>query len=404
VVHVARVALLLLFPAVVPSPGAALVARGLGAVDGCEGQPATIVGTDGPDVLAGTPGPDVIAAGAGPDVVRAGGGDDLLCGGRGADVLRGGAGADSLFGGGGMDSLFGGDGDDFLGGGWGDDGCLQEEGIGTKDSCAVRIAAAGDIACAPGQPTSSSQCRMKATSDLLLRRGLVAVVTLGDNQYEDGALWRFRRSYEATWGRVKRITHPAVGNHEYHTAGAEGYFRYFGDAAGRRGYYSRRLDEWQLVVLNSVCFAAGGCGRGSPQLRWLRNKLDADASTCTLAAWHNPRFSSGLHGNDPTYDRFWRNLYADGTEIVLNGHDHHYERFAPQTPERRLDRERGIREFVAGTGGRILYPIREVRRNSMVRRGDAFGVLVLTLHPDRYEWRFVSVGGRTLDSGSSFCH
>ena len=303
-----------------------------------------------------------------------------------------------------MDSLFGGDGDDSLEGGWGKDGCLQEEGIGPRTSCAVRIAAAGDIACAPGQPSSGAECKMEATSRLLIRRGLVGVVTLGDNQYEDGALWRFRRSYGATWGRVKNITLPVAGNHEYHTPGADGFFRYFGDAAGRRGYYGVRLDEWQLVVLNSVCFAVGGCGRGSPQLRWLRNVLQADASACTVAAWHHPRFSSGLHGNDRTYERFWQALYSDGAEMVLNGHDHHYERFAPQTPDRRVDREGGIREFVVGTGGRSLYPIRQVRQNSVIRRGNAFGVLVLTLHPDRYEWQFLGVGGRTLDSGSAPCH
>jgi hypothetical protein len=399
------VPILLLAPTfVAESPSASLITPSVIAVEGCGGQPATVVGTDGPDVLSGTEGPDVIAAGGGPDLVRARGGDDVVCGGSGADILRGGAGADRLLGGDGMDSLFGGDDPDALHGGWGEDGCLQGEGTGIKDSCAVRIAAAGDIACPPGQPPSTSQCRMEATSDLLLRRGLVAVLTLGDNQYEDGALWRFRRSYGPTWGRVKGITLPTAGNHDYHTARAAGYFDYFGDAAGQRGYYSVHLDEWQLLMLNSVCFVVGGCGTGSRQLRWLRNQLDADVSTCSLAAWHHPRFTSGLHGNDRTYDPFWRNLYADGAEIVLNGHDHHYERFAPQTPGRERDRQRGIREFVVGTGGRSLYPIRQVRPNSAVRRGDAFGVLVLTLHPDRYEWRFVAIGGRTLDSGSTRCH
>jgi hypothetical protein len=385
-------------------PGGALLVPGPEPSFECGGQPATIVGTDDADLIEGTPGPDVIAAGEGPDEVRGHGGDDVVCGGRGADLLRGGAGADALFGNVGMDSLFGGDGDDAFHGGWGEDGCLQGQGIGTKGSCAVRIAAAGDIACQPGQAVTGSQCRMEATSDLLFRRGLVAVVALGDNQYEDGALWRFWRSYAPTWGRVKKITHPVVGNHEYQTPGADGYFRYFGDAAGRRGYYAVHLDEWQLIVLNSVCFAVGGCGTGSRQLRWLRTRLDQDASACTAAAWHHPRFSSGLHGNDSTFDGFWRALHADGAEMVLNGHDHHYERFAPQTPLRRMDREGGTREFVVGTGGRSLYPIRRVRPNSVVRRAGTFGVLVLTLHPDRYEWRFVGIGGRTLDSGSTPCH
>lgn len=389
--------------AVVP-PGGAVVTPGVGTADECGGRPATILGTDGPDVLGGTEGADVIVAGAGPDIVRARGGDDLVCGGTGADLLRGAAGADSLFGGVGMDSLFGGEGNDALRGGGGEDGCLQGQGTGIKDSCAIRIAAAGDIACEPGWTSTTSRCRMKATANLIARRGFVAVLPLGDTQYEDGALWKFRRSYRPTWGRVKSITYPVVGNHEYHTPSADGYFDYFGAAAGGRGYYSLALDEWHLVVLNSTCFAVGGCGRGSPQLRWLREDLDADASACTLAAWHQPRFSSGPHGNDRAFDRFWRALYGDGAEVVLNGHDHLYERFAAQDPDRNRDRERGIREFVVGTGGGSLYEVERVRPNSVARRTDAFGVLALTLHPDGYEWRFVSIGGRTLDSGSTPCH
>jgi hypothetical protein len=374
------------------------------AGESCNGRPATIAGTTGPDRLQGTAGPDVISAGDGHDVVQAGGGDDVVCGGAGADLLRGGDGADVLTGGRGMDSLFGEDGDDTIAGGWGDDGCLQGPGTGTKDSCAVRIAAAGDIACEPGWASTATRCRMKATSDLVTRRGFVAVLPLGDTQYEDGRLWKYRRSYHPTWGRVKGITHPAAGNHEYLTRGATGFFDYFGDAAGGRGYYSVRLDEWNLIVLNSVCFAVAGCGRGSPQLRWLRDELAADASACTVAAWHHPRFSSGPHGNDAASDRFWRSLYADGAELVLNGHDHLYERFAPQDPDGHRERDRGIREFVVGTGGRSLYPVETVRRTSVVRRTDSFGVLVLELYPERYDWRFVRVDGKTLDSGSTGCH
>jgi Ca2+-binding RTX toxin-like protein len=373
------------------------------AAESCQGAVATIVGTSGADRLRGTAGPDVIAAGAGPDIALAGGGDDIVCGGPGADLVRGGDGADLLAGGGGLDSLFGGNGNDALSGGWGNDGCLQGPGTGTKDSCAIRIAAAGDIACEPGWPSTATQCRMNATSNLLVRRGLVAVLPLGDTQYEDGRLWKYRRSYGPTWGRVKGITRPVVGNHEYHTPGGSGFFDYFGSAAGRRGYYSLQLDEWNLIVLNSVCSAVGGCGRGSPQLSWLRDELEADASTCTLAAWHHPRFSSGPHGNDRATDRFWRNLYADGAELVLNGHDHMYERFAPQDPDGHRERDRGIREFVVGTGGRSLYPVEKVRRNSLVRRTDSFGVLVLDLYPTGYDWRFVRIDGRTLDSGSTSC-
>lgn len=390
--------------------GTSLVLPGPSELPTCQEQAATIVGTDRSDVLVGTAGPDVIAAGAGHDVVRAKAGPDVVCGGPGADEIRGGWGADVLAGQRGMDSLFGGLDDDVLEGGGGPDGCLQEDGVGSKVSCAVRIAAAGDIACDPADAGwnhgrgTVRECRMRATSDLLVRRGLVAVLPLGDIQYEDGALWKIRRSYAPTWGRAKNITHPVVGNHDYHTPGARGYFDYFGSAAGRRGYYAFDLDDWHMVVLNSVCFAAGGCGNGSPQLGWLKDKLAADASSCTLAAWHAPRFSSGLHGNDTSTARFWRALYLNGAEVVLTGHDHHYERFAMQDPLGRKDRQRGIREFVVGTGGHSSYPIRRVRRGSVVRKPGVFGVLLLTLHPDRYDWRFVGTSGRPLDSGSASCH
>jgi Ca2+-binding RTX toxin-like protein len=373
-------------------------------VASCRGIPATLVGTAGPDRLQGTAGPDVIAAAEGSDVVLARAGDDVVCGGPGADLVRGGDGADLLLGGMGMDSLLGGDHDDEIWGGWGNDGCLQGPGTGMRNSCTVRIAAAGDIACEPGWSTTATRCRMQATSNLVTRHGFVAVLPLGDTQYEDGRRWKYRRSYHPTWGRVKGVSHPVVGNHEYGTPGAAGYFDYFGSAAGRRGYYSVQLDEWNLVVLNSVCYAVGGCGRGSPQLRWLRNELETDPPGCTVAAWHHPRFSSGPHGNDGAFDRFWRNLYAGGAELVLNGHDHLYERFAPQDPDGRRDRDRGIREFVVGTGGRSLYPVETVRRNSVVRRTGTFGVLVLELYPDRYDWRFVGIHGGTLDSGSTACH
>jgi Ca2+-binding RTX toxin-like protein len=403
--------LLLSLPSLmVTSWGNALVPPGPVPAPTCQGQVATIVGTEGSDVITGTGGPDVIVAGAGHDVVRARDGADVVCAGPGADLIRGGWGADIIAGERGLDSLFGGLDDDLLAGGEGQDGCLQGDGIGSKISCAVRIAAAGDIGCDPGDAGwnrgrgTARECRMRTTSNLVVRRGFVAVLPLGDIQYEDGALWKIRRSYGPTWGRAKDISHPVVGNHDYHTPGARGYFEYFGSAAGRRGYYAVDLDEWHMVVLNAVCFAAGGCDGSSPQLRWLKEDLAADTSACTLAAWHAPRFSSGLHGNDRSSEPFWRALYADGAEVVLNGHDHHYERFAPQDPDRRLRRVRGIREFVVGTGGHSLYPLKRIRPNSAVRMPYRFGVLVLTLHPDRYEWQFVGQGGQTLDSGSTACH
>ncbi len=275
------------------------------------------------------------------------------------------------------------------------------------------IAAAGDIACDPGDASynhgngAAGVCQMKATADLIAGRAPTAVLALGDTQYEDGALTKFQQSYDPTWGRFKAITHPAVGNHEYGTRGASGYFSYFGAAAGdpTKGYYSFEIGAWHAIVLNSNCGPVGGCGAGSPQERWLREDLTASTSkTCMLAAWHHPRFSSGLHGSNTAYDAFFRDLYDAKAELILNGHDHTYERFAPQNPRGEVELDRGIREFVVGTGGRSHYPFISIIRNSEVRNNDAFGVLVLTLHPSSFDWEFVPGGGKTFsDKGSARC-
>jgi hypothetical protein len=273
------------------------------------------------------------------------------------------------------------------------------------------IGAAGDIACDPGNAHFNGRltavCQMKATADLLLGLHVTAVLALGDLQYEDGALFKFRRSYDRTWGRLKSITRPVPGNHEYGTRGAQGYFAYFGEIAGEpgRGYYSFDAGSWHIVALNSNCAAVGGCGGGSPQGRWLRADLAAHPARCTLGYWHHPRFSSGFHGSDRAYDAFWRALYEAGADIVLNGHDHHYERFAKQDPEGRPDPGRGIREFIVGTGGRSLYGLKRGERNSAAFSADTFGVLALTLQPAGYEWRFVGGPGKGFtDSGRAACH
>ena len=275
------------------------------------------------------------------------------------------------------------------------------------------IAAAGDIACDAGATTAAQRrgishaCRQEATAALLQAGRYAAILALGDIQYETGDVDEFRASYHASWGRQKRITYPAPGNHEYSTPGARGYFAYFGSRAGdpARGYYSFDVGSWHLIALNSNCGAVGGCGTSSPQGRWLRADLAAHRNACTLAYWHHPRFSSGLHGNNTTYDGFWRLLYAAGADLVLVGHDHDYERFGPQDPSGRADRPRGIRQFVVGTGGRSHYPLPKLAPNTQVRNGSTFGVLALTLHPDRYDWRFKPISGeRFSDSGSDRCH
>ena len=217
----------------------------------------------------------------------------------------------------------------------------------------MTLVGAGDIAaCGAGAAAR--------TADLVARIA-GTVFTAGDNAYERGTSSEYADCYGPTWGRFKARTRPAPGNHEYLANGAAGYFDYFGAVAGERGkgYYSYEVGAWHVVVLNSECAFVGGCGITSPQVRWLDVDLAQARSTCSLAIFHHPRFSSGAeHGSDATYDAFWRVLYAHGVELVINGHDHEYERFAPQTPDAVRDEARGIREFVVGTGGRSLYAVR----------------------------------------------
>ncbi|MGF1601825.1 MAG: metallophosphoesterase family protein [Thermosynechococcaceae cyanobacterium] len=273
------------------------------------------------------------------------------------------------------------------------------------------IAAAGDIACVPDKPARQEgaelTCQMKATSDLLLNQGLAAVLPLGDLQYEHGESEGFEKSYDPTWGRVKAISHPVVGNHEYYSKNAAGYYRYFGEAAGdpTKGYYSYDIGNWHVIALNSNCEAIGGCQAGSPQEQWLQQDLAQHPNACTLAYWHHPRFSSGIHGNNQDMDAFWQALHKAGAEIVFNGHDHHYERFAPQTPTAQPDTKGGIREFVIGTGGKNLRPVLQAQANSDVRNDSNYGVLKLTLKPHGYAWQFVPIAGQSFtDSGQDICH
>jgi hypothetical protein len=285
------------------------------------------------------------------------------------------------------------------------------------------VAAAGDIACDPSNfyfnegRGMANRCHQRATSDLLVNAGLKAVLPLGDLQYYCGAQAAFMASYDPSWGRVKAITHPTPGNHDYQASGGygcappggQGYFAYWGPAAGdpSKGYYSFDLGSWHLVSLNSNCEAVAGCGAGSPQERWLRADLAAHArARCTLAYWHQPAFSSRVTPTGPPKTAaFLQDLYDAGAEVLLNGDEHHYERFAPQTPQGAADPAGGIREFVVGTGGEDLRPFGVTVANSEVRRDDTFGVLELALRPAGYSWQFVpEAGGSFTDSGSSPCH
>jgi acid phosphatase type 7 len=277
----------------------------------------------------------------------------------------------------------------------------------------VVVGAAGDIACRPdgasfnGGRGTSSRCRQAATARLLAVGAPAAVLPLGDTQYGDATLDGYAASYGPSWGRFNLIAHPVPGDEEYELAGASGYFDYFGLSAGGRGagYYSFDAGAWHLIALNSRCREVA-CGAGSAQEAWLRADVAAHPSRCTLAYWHRPRFTSGPASQAAETDAFWRDLYATGADVVLGGHNHQYERFAPQTPDRDPDPAAGIRQFVVGTGGDGLDPFRpaDLRPNSETRIAGAFGVLLLTLRPDGYDWRFVDADGAVLDAGSQPCH
>lgn len=233
------------------------------------------------------------------------------------------------------------------------------------------------------------------------------VFTAGDNAYEQGTAEQFAKCYDPTWGRQKARTRPSVGNHEFHSGGATPYFDYFGAAAGdpKKGYYSYELGTWHVVVLNSECLEVGGCQAGSVEEKWLQDDLRAHPGTCTLAYWHKPLFSSGAkHGNDPEIKPFWNDLYAAHVAVVLNGHDHDYERFAPQDPDGKADPGHGIREFVVGTGGKNHRPFGSALPNSETRNADAFGVLKLVLHAGSYDWQFIAEPGKPFaDAGTGQC-
>src|SRR5215208_6813704 len=289
-------------------------------------------------------------------------------------------------------------------------------GLGTADAAADPvIAAAGDIACGPSDPGynggrgTARRCRQRATSDLLVGAGLAAVLPLGDIQYDSPSASNLKAVYNRTWGRVRSISHPVLGNHD---GAGSSYFDYFngtGAANGRagrsgRGYYSYDVGAWHIVALNSNCTRVS-CHAGSIQERWLRADLRRHPSACTLAYWHHPRYSSGHDGSHITLHAFWSDLYKAGAEVVLSGHSHDYERFAPRNGGGKTSKI-GIRQFVVGTGGAFMTGLGSSRLGgSRVAQNHTFGVLKLTLHARRYNWRFVPIAGKTwTDSGSGRCH
>jgi Tol biopolymer transport system component len=282
------------------------------------------------------------------------------------------------------------------------------------------VAGAGDIACDPSFPAyeegfgaESGNCHQRATSNQMLRMDLDAVLMLGDAQYEDGTAPKFEASYAPSWGRLREITRPVVGNHEYSVPGAAAYFDYFnglgqqnGPAGDRsQGWYSFDLGAWHVIALNSNC-AEVSCAPGGPQEQWLRADLAAHPTACTLALMHHPLYSSGRSDEaaTPEVAGLWQALYDGNADLVLSGHDHAYERFAPQDATGVNDPARGMREFIVGTGGKTLQGTSVQRPNSEVR-GRAFGVIRVGLHARSYDWQFLPdrVGAFT-DGGTGTCH
>jgi alkaline phosphatase len=234
------------------------------------------------------------------------------------------------------------------------------------------------------------------------------VFTLGDNAYESGSAKELRECYGPSWGRVRdRTAFVVTGNHDYLTDHANPLDAYFGRAAVRDGvhWFSEDVGAWHVIVLDANCGELeGGCGPDSPQLRWLRADLDASHARCTLALWHQPRFSSGYHGDEPAVGPFWDALHVAGADLVLNGHDHDYERFAPQDAGGKPDPDRGITEIVVGTGGAALRDFGDLAPNAVVRSNVAFGVLELTLASSGWGFRFVPTDGSFSDQGRGVSH
>jgi 3',5'-cyclic AMP phosphodiesterase CpdA len=287
--------------------------------------------------------------------------------------------------------------------------------IAPKPKAAVvhkRVVALGDMVCDPNDRHKIlgglNYCQDALVAKLTSLLNPDAVLALGDLQYDDGALQKFQTTFDKNWGVFKKIMYPTPGNHEYITPQAGGYYSYFKDGPidVSKGYYSFSLGKWFIVSLNSNCDKIGGCSRDSEQLKWLEQQLSANQAKCTLAFWHHPRFTSGNYVKDSdTKDRskyMWEKLEKYKADLVLNGHDHLYERFAPQQASGNKS-DVGIRQFTVGTGGKSHYDATSAEVNSEKIIDDQFGVLLLDLQDDKYDWQFKNTAGQVLDSGTQNC-
>lgn len=267
--------------------------------------------------------------------------------------------------------------------------------------------AAGDIAdCRHNRPAYTAAAgTAELVAQQLAANPRASVLLLGDNVYPDGSAADYRDCYDPTWGRFKARTYPAPGNHEYATPGAAGYFGYFGATAGP-GYYALTLGSWRVISLDSNLRE----GAMDAQLAWLERELMTHPAYCTLAYWHHPLYSSGGHAADARMRAAWALLARAGAELVLSGHDHEYERFAPQDANGNGDPARGIRQFVVGTGGAYITPFLWPRPHSELRDANRTGVLKLVLGERGYTWEFLEAtydgfpNGQPPDRGSGTCH
>lgn len=265
------------------------------------------------------------------------------------------------------------------------------------------IATAGDIACPPGQAAGGNTCRQAATARLILNvKKPYRVLTLGDNQYEDNTLWEYRNSYAKSWGLFYGKTWPGIGNHEYHTAGARGFFDYFHDripSTPGPAYYRQALNGWQIYVLNSNCSKIS-C---TAERDWLNRAMNAHPSTCSLIAMHHPRYSSGYeHGNSVEAVGFWKIALAHRADVSLAGHDHDYERFVRMNNSAQYS-PTGMVSYVVGTGGKNLYGLGTRKPGSRVFFNQRHGVLYLGLRPGGWSWEFRTIDNVVKDHGTGTC-
>jgi acid phosphatase type 7 len=284
------------------------------------------------------------------------------------------------------------------------DGNQPEAVEATGDGRSATVLAAGDIAECDHQGD-------EATAKILAGYPDATILPLGDLAYDHGTPEEFTRCFATSWGKFKSQMRPATGNHDHSTKNAQGYWDYFADQGGPydKYYYSYTLGSWHLVALNSDCWRVGGCASDEPQAEWLRSDLAKSGALCTLAYWHRPPFTSGRYGDPSDTARvrpLWRILHENGVEILLNGHEHSYERFALMDADGKPDEAGGVREIIVGTGGGNLRPYENPPLpTTEVRDSSTWGVLRLSLDPGKYAWRFIPVAGGTFtDSGSGTCH